>query len=55
MLLNQELVMVKDTCEITITKMLAWLVEPLVVSEITPRGEWIGVMLINAQIKNEMM
>ena len=32
-LLNQGLVMAKDTCEATITKRLAWLVEPLVVSE----------------------
>jgi len=31
-LLNQGLVMAKDTCEATITKRLAWLVEPLVVS-----------------------
>ena len=30
-LLNQGLVIVKDTCEATITKKLAWLVEPLVV------------------------
>ena len=31
-LLNQELVMAKDTCGVTITKRLAWLVEPLVAS-----------------------
>ena len=31
MLLNQGLVIAKDTCETTITKRLAWLVEPLVV------------------------
>ena len=31
-LLNQGLVMAKDTCEAAITKRLAWLVEPLVVS-----------------------
>ena len=31
-LLHQELVIAKDTCEATITKRLAWLVEPLVVS-----------------------
>ena len=31
-LLNQGLVMANDTCEATITKRLAWLVEPLVVS-----------------------
>ena len=31
-LLNQGLVMAKDTCDATITKRLSWLVEPLVVS-----------------------
>jgi len=30
--LNQGLVMAKDTCKVIITKRLAWLVEPLVVS-----------------------